>query len=1374
MSNLNNNKINLIFDDKKGNINLISTEKLPNNNNIELNQQNSISNYSINDTDKIKNNIISNDLLNTKNEEDLNLSNMNIEQTKKFIQNADELFPDEENENQSQINNNNTSNNISINNINLNNSKIQDTSFISINEEKRIENANNLFGNSLSSSLKSSLNNELNQSLVSEKRKEVADELFQTISDTSSKKRSLNETIKSNKSTMSLAINNLSGSNLGLNINEIANKYADRDKIINEYEDESNIINTGENNDNDKDNENNNNIKINSIKKSQIKDSIKDSIKGSVKDSIKESENEYDKDIDEQNDDDEISFKNSLIEFKNKFGNNKDKSNILNDVRVSEKKDDNKKDNNLIKSFKKNDLVSNSKEFNNQNNAEEESKINNNKENNINNISNSEINLSNIDLENLPNFNKNKNDNISERAKKEKKDIKRSIIDESGNKIKNNTEDIKRSIIDESGNKIKNNSNINAPQKKTIMDLFGKNKNKNKFRKKEEKKSAIIDRDDSEEETSNDILNRIRINTNENNESSILNNQKDPSKISIEDDKHKKLDLIKEKEHSIPNNMEEIDTNNNLISGKKFQQGGRSSLLSDKEGSYIKIIKKKKKKKDNEKDNKDKEDNKDSQIIKKMDSNIEDIKRISSGDYNLFVKFDKTNREKELGFIDFLKENNHINCSEENNQNRNGGTFFEKKNGIQIKAIEENAYFEKYIIGQETLYDLINENQSKVKYEIPFYYEIMNKTYEDNKHNFNLLFQYITNKDKDKILKLYKSIKKSSNYYISPYLNDITNFYDDFKINSNNKTFDFIRYTIDEKEEDSFYRCFMFSLFEIYILNKKQDNINAIIFDIFKLYDLYPSIFTSNQNYNINYSLVFFSIFIDYIGLNLWEKAHDFFICFFSQISQVLVSYMKYNIFLFLSKIYSEYKNDGAKKYLDQYKKIIIHQMEPTCIIFKLIPHIFGINLEIYYYENKTKNNFREENVSFTCTKLFAKNNVDTIYIIYYNNCYHIGYQKKIFDINKEIYKSIEENLNKKSPIQYMKKEERYCEECDQNTEYIEIINNNNKGICSNCLSNEIDEYLIERVSFINHDYYISDFLNYSYYLRPIELYLKEPISIKNNIENNSITIKNLDYFIIYNKTFSQRISELLPGLGLKKMMKANKQSDSINDINGDNNSNNNDDNCIMCKKPQSNLIAIACGCKYCEDCLYDLLNTITEGKIMLNGYEAIQLSLSNIDKCANCEKSINLTDIVMLLEERGRNFEVEENEAKIRMNNYCKTMCFDCNKKFTNEKSLEVGHNSKKEMLRLNVMINKHCLKDLKRNMGEDLEIVPGLDYSESQHVVCYDCYKKNKDAKIKRINDVEYKVLTCNICSVRHYFNMKDWDKWNKSEACCKCSIF
>ena len=111
-----------------------------------------------------------------------------------------------------------------------------------------------------------------------------------------------------------------------------------------------------------------------------------------------------------------------------------------------------------------------------------------------------------------------------------------------------------------------------------------------------------------------------------------------------------------------------------------------------------------------------------------------------------------------------------------------------------------------------------------------------------------------------------------------------------------------------------------------------------------------------------------------------------------------------------------------------------------------------------------------------------------------------------------------------------MRKGERYC---DQNSGYIKIINDNHKGIRPNCLSREI-EIFFERVYSFNHDYYISDCLNYSYYLRPIELFLKEPISIKNNIENNSIIIKNLDYFLIYNKTFSQRISELFPVVSMK------------------------------------------------------------------------------------------------------------------------------------------------------------------------------------------------------------------------------------------------
>ena len=283
-----------------------------------------------------KDKIFTNDLLNTKNEDELNLSNINIEKTQKFIHNADILFTEEEEkeeEKENEFNNYYNNNNIKQRNLNKLPSKdlSKDTFSVSIDESKRIELANNLFDKSLSSSIRSNTSNDANISLVSDKRKEVADQLFQSMSDINSKKRSLNETIKSFnsnkscKSNMSHAINNLSGSNMGLNINAIANKYAILDKVIHENE-ESKVIEPNENN------------------------------------NLQKSINDYDN-TDEKNDD-EICFRKNLIDF-NKLGNDLNISNNLNNFNSSKKKD--KKENNLITSIKKIDLVSNSKEIKKEN-----------------------------------------------------------------------------------------------------------------------------------------------------------------------------------------------------------------------------------------------------------------------------------------------------------------------------------------------------------------------------------------------------------------------------------------------------------------------------------------------------------------------------------------------------------------------------------------------------------------------------------------------------------------------------------------------------------------------------------------------------------------------------------------------------------------------------------------------------------------------------------------------------------------------------------------------------------------------------------------------------------------------------------------------
>ena len=1149
------------------------------------------------------------------------------------------------------------------------------------------------------------------------------------------KKKSLNETIKSHnsnqssKTNMSHVINNLTGSNIGLNINAIANKYANLDKNLNENDIESSVLNQNENNE-----------KI-------------------IKNSIRISNNDYENNIDEQNDD-EICFNKNLIDFK-KIGNDVNISNNLNNISIKKVKKE-KKDNNLIKNGNKNDLLNNSKEINNDNDNKfirHDSKKNildKNENNEINN-SNSEISISNIVIDDLP-----KNNNKDEEDKK-------IIIDESIQKDKNSL-----------------NANKNKPLKKSLLELFKKN-NKNKINKNEEKKIGMIEKEDSEEEASNDILNKkIKLNQKENNDSPLLNNNKNEIRISIENDNtininkkkkinNKKIQLIVEKsqEKEYINNTEENEksTNNNhknkLIDNNLINKGGeRSSLVSNNtKNIFIKLKKKEKTEIENDYKNEDEdEDIKENQFVNKKNRDENENKISLDNDKNI-VYFKDNNFNNEKRFKDFLKEKNLY---------YNDNIYDKNENENSIKEIKENIYFENKLYKQEKIYDIINKNKKKYNIEIPLYYDIMNQNYEKNKNNIYLLFQFMSNNDKEKIMKSYKKMLNynNTNYHISPYINEINDFYKSFKIENNNKNIYYIRYTIDENEGESFYKCFMFNLLENCFINKNKEFIYILILDIFKIYDLSPSIFNSIKNNNINNILVFFSIIRDYIELNLWDVAYDLFQTLYSQIDQILVRYIKYNIFLYLSKIYSKIneKNeiDNDFKYLNHYKTLLINYNEPFHIIFQLIPYIFGVNLEIIHYENKKEDDTLSKNILFDLPKKYNKKNIETIYIIYYNNCYHIGYPKEYFNENDKIIKN---NLNKISLIQYIKSDKIFCEVCDKNTDSIEIINENNKRICQECLTSQIDEYLNKRISFINEDYK-SNYINYSYYLRPIELILKEPISIKDNIENNSIIIKNSDYFLLFNKTFGQRISELFKTkIILKNSIINNNKINNIDDVDNVDN-----DNCVMCTK-SSNILVSECGCKFCEDCLYDILLNKTNSHIILNGYEKYQLVKNDNDKCPICQKQLNLQNIIMLLEERGREFETEFKDAKIRMANYIKTLCFICEKKFENGKSLEVSHNSKRELLKINVMINMHCIKDSKRNNEIDnnnnFEKDQDIDYSDNTHVVCLNCYKKNKNAKIKQIQNIQYKVFICQICGIRHYISAKEWDKWSKNDACCKCTI-
>ena len=970
-----------------------------------------------------------------------------------------------------------------------------------------------------------------------------------------------------------------------------------------------------------------------------------------------------------------------------------------------------------------------------------------------------------------------------------KKPNNKSIINISDNNINNMEESTekkseikinKNNIIDESivresietNKKEKEKEKINKLNvlPKNFKELFSKNKPKN------EKMKIYLEDKNNEEQKSNELLIKNKGKNKNKNKKEIKIIEENNESFSAKEEKNiiRKSDLIKDTEKEGKNDSTHLFSDKNNISKEKENDEKKKNILiqiKKKENKNILPEDINNKVEENEIENENEENNINNSI--------------SFDEEKIVVHFIKEKEKekyiKEKRFKDFLNENNLY---------FNENIYNKRENENILKEIKSNSFFPKCIYEQGTFLDEINTENKSQKGEIILYYNIMKETYEKHKSNFPLLFQSVSNETKDNIFKLYKNHQDYNilNNYISPYLNDVKSFVNTFQLKLKKnilKNIDYIRYTLNENNGDTFYRCFVFNLFEKKIVNKDKEYLYMIIFDLFKIYDLAPDIFNTDDGAkNINNVLGFFDILRDYIELNSWDKVYEFYTGFFQQINHVLIKYVKYNIFLLMSKLYSLNEENDAydnEIYLNQYQKIIIDYNEPTKIIFQLITIIFGINLEILYIENKEENDIIEQNYSFEYSKLakndINNNKIDKIILMHYNNCYHICYKKKDLLANKEIFDSLKESINEISLIQYTKKGKIKCDICNSSKEFIEIINeNNNKGICSQCLSNEIDQYLSRRIIHIKEDIK-KNYINYSYYLRPIELYLKEPLSIKNGIENNSIIIKNIDYYLIYETTFSEKISELLNLSEDETSNIINTNIKNLNDnieskINGDDN-----DTCMMCAK-NNNILISSCGCKICDDCMYTLVDSITKSQIILNGYEKKQLFEQDLDKCPLCEQKISLNYLIMLLQTQGRNFENETEEATIRMRDYCNSICFNCLKKFENENNIEVEHNKKKNKIKLNVTINKHCIKEAKKNkiinQNYENEFENGIDYNDTQHCLCAQCYKKIKIKRIKKINEENFKVVLCNICGVNHLINEKDWNKIIKSDVCCKCNIF
>ena len=682
----------------------------------------------------------------------------------------------------------------------------------------------------------------------------------------------------------------------------------------------------------------------------------------------------------------------------------------------------------------------------------------------------------------------------------------------------------------------------------------------------------------------------------------------------------------------------------------------------------------------------------------------------------------------------------------------------EKLENNKRKNIANNSYFSEFIINEETIFDKINKYNIEEPLHILYQYLDNTKICSNNINDYLLLFQCINDKDKNNLFQKYKEIQNNNKCTINTYLND----YNDFKTNlgitekENINNFEYIRY-INEINGDSFYRGFIFNYIEYNIINHNIKEIIMLIIDIFKIYELNESIFSTDNMKNV---LISFSIINDFMKINAWDKVYKFFISIYNNIlDEVLVKYLRYNIVLYLAKIDFIINSDNRNKYKkkkhnhiddydisDEYKFEYISHLakynEPTRIIFQSITYIFGISFNIFYYNKEKYNCNNNSNLNISSFKNpyhegHNENKEINLFFCYDN--YHICYKQSYVNsngndiTNNNILNLFINNLNTLSSnfnIKNKISKSFHCNICNANSNLIEINPPNKEKIyvCEQCLNIQIDELIKQRIIFLQKE----KFKSYLYYLRPIiiEIYSEKD---KNNITNINIT--NYDYIHLNNKTLNERINELMSDI------------------------------CLMCSKTEP-LNELECGCEFCFNCIKLYFLEVTKGKMILNNYEKIKLE-KKLFKCPLCNKSLDVKNFAKIIDGNKNNLERDYNDAKQRLKKICIKKCLYCLKKI---KNIEVDSNIKKYM-KFKVKIHVEEEDDIINNNV----IEKGLDYCEDEHSLCYNCFKVlNKNKKeIKKDKNV-YKIVYCNICNIEHYIDMKEWNQYKRSNSCCKCNVF
>ena len=544
---------------------------------------------------------------------------------------------------------------------------------------------------------------------------------------------------------------------------------------------------------------------------------------------------------------------------------------------------------------------------------------------------------------------------------------------------------------------------------------------------------------------------------------------------------------------------------------------------------------------------------------------------------------------------------------------------------------------------------------------------------------------------------------------------------------------------------NSFYRTFMFSLIEYYIINNDGNELKKLISEITS-----DDLILEYKQNNVDYNTAFYiyGVIIELLSKYEIIEAYDLFIKSYllkdGSFDKILIIYLRYICFKYVDEVINLYENEKTNENSEEkmaaksINKELIKTMniEPNFFIICLMAYLFNVNISLFYIDRdltQSKDgiiNFIDEDNT---------DNIPFISIGYFYSSYFKIYTEKFINENEEIFKT---KLKQLSKLTLEIKNQKKCQIC-KTDEYIIFLEQKFK-ICKKCL----DKY-IYNVGSLRREAFIKDnFIGLEYYSRAF------------NLKDNYILN---DYEFIEIKEETNIINYLQHAASTM---------------------------CSNCKQnfDKKNLNNLKCKCLLCDKCLEDIILKMTKGLKILNSYE--KKNLKN-NKCSSCGGNFIYEDAI----EHLKDIKEKDNQNAIkRMENYVNTLCLICGEKVRenpeiNESKISNTYDRDKD---------KDNIKENKKNKKSEKEIIykeiknykklkirkeddrgKGIDYLDIDHVICINCYEKiksnDKTSVISKESNKYYSDLDdgecfCFICNKKHFLIDKKMKEGGCLTAGCK----